>query len=500
MTSCSALIPSIASSSHLPASHTPRIPSVATYSHTDNLFTVSLPCLRSPLKNLPLHRPGCWARHSPGCPQSTKGVALNAVNWTRVHGRDRESCLALTQQKSIEARCPKPGGRHRGAQVAHVSNRKAGPCTASQRTLPFQTPKGKGPNCASVGDEPNNITMNRYLTNHGHQAELLMPILDDAVREGEAPKVLHWSWRRTHWIKEVLKAMLPFTRLDTSRIKPGHCELYKPLGSGGGRSHWLKRTATAEHMRRAVQRHCGLRERPIPIDPVTGRRRERVVVLLRGDTQQQPNATLAATFAAAAAAAAATATAAATAAAAASSTSSHRVGLVASENAAERRPFANLSYVLRTLRLALPGASVRVATTFGKASICTQAKWVHGASILLSAHGAHLTNAMWMRRGSLLIEVMPWGLWEYAGYDGLYHAAGLSHHRIKARRPPANEPHWNASGSQEHNEARCASTQECRLFYRAYSNLHFGRAELCRGLRLHVDAARESGVCANGRN
>ena len=33
------------------------------------------------------------------------------------------------------------GGRHRGAQVAHVSNRKAGPCTASQRTLPFQTPK-----------------------------------------------------------------------------------------------------------------------------------------------------------------------------------------------------------------------------------------------------------------------------------------------------------------------------------------------------------------------
>ena len=38
-------------------------------------------------------------------------------------------------------------------------------------------------------------------------------------------------------------------------------------------------------------------------------------------------------------------------------------------------------------------------------------QWVHGASVVLSPHGAHLTNALWMARGALLLEVMPWGMW-----------------------------------------------------------------------------------------
>ena len=45
---------------------------------------------------------------------------------------------------------------------------------------------------------------------------------------------------------------------------------------------------------------------------------------------------------------------------------------------------------------------------------------MHGASLLLSPHGAHLTNALWMAEGALLLEAMPWGMWDYPRtYTGL---------------------------------------------------------------------------------
>ena len=232
-----------------------------------------------------------------------------------------------------------------------------------------------------------------------------------------------------------------------------------------------------------MQRHCGLRDRRAAADE---HYRERVVVLLRGDSQQ-PNITTD------------------TAAAASAFSAASAAGLEPSQSV-ERRPFANLSGVLRTLRLALPGASVRIATTTGNASICEQARWLFGATLLVSPHGAHLTNALWMVRGATLVEVMPWGLWDYAGYTGLFHAAGIKHARINSARPPPNEPQWrrpyNASASPrlpelEHHQGRCARTEECRLFYRAHSALHFGEEELCRALRMHVPAAREPpSLCA----
>ena len=365
-------------------------------------------------------------------------------------------------------------------------SRKGGTCTVTQRLLPFQTPPGGGAgiSCVSMGAQPDNITMSRYLFNHGHQAEYLVPVLDDAVQRGAAPRVLHWYWRRTHWITQLLQAMLPFSTVNTSRPRPSkHCRRYKPLGSGGGARHWFRQARTAQLMRRALLRHCGLREREPAADPLTGLPRERVVVLLRGDSQQ-PNATSLMSSLSSLSATAAT--------------------IVDNNASFERRPFANLSDVIRSLRLALPRASVRIATTFGHAPICAQARWVHGASVLVSPHGAHLTNVLWMRKGSLLVEVMPWGMWQYEGYTGLFKAGGISHARIRAERPPPSAPHWTrpaaaagagaAAGSLvELDEGRCAREQECRLFYRARSALRVGRDELCRVLRTHVPAAREEG-------
>ena len=43
-----------------------------------------------------------------------------------------------------------------------------------------------------------------------------------------------------------------------------------------------------------------------------------------------------------------------------------------------------------------------------------------GATLLVSPHGAHLTNAMWLPEGATLVEVMPWGMSRYRGYHGLF--------------------------------------------------------------------------------
>ena len=436
------------------------------------------------------HRNKCAAKYN-------NGIALNAENWTRVRvGRvNRTQCLA-TEHAALEARCGAPtrGRRRRGValhdglEIAHVSHR-AGSCTVAQRLLAFQTPSRRI-SCVSAGEEPNNVTMSRYLYNHGHQAEILVPMLDDAVLAGEAPSVVHWRWRRTHWVSQVLKAVLPYTRISTASERPARpCPTYKPIGSGGGGRHWLRAPRTAELLRRAVARHCGLRERTVSADAARGLRRERVVVLLRGDTQQPALTALAL---------------------------ASIDGVAPSEvveGEAERRPFANLSALVGSLRRAMPGASVRVSVTSAKASICTQARWLHSASVVVSAHGAHLTNALWMRRGATLIEVMPWAMWSYEGYEGLFRAAGLAHERIRSERPPPDAPHWrhNVSNSStvgdavepplgrlEYDQSRCSRIQECRLFYRAHSALRFGEPELCRALRAHVPAARGlSSACHN---
>ena len=191
---------------------------------------------------------------------------MNAVNWTRARARANRTTCLWPEQNALEARCATTArarrSRVRGkvriagpddvVEVAHV-NRRAGTCIATQRVMPFQRPAKGSVSCASVGAEPDHVTMSRYLSNHGHQAELIVPILDDAVLKGEAPAVLHWHWRRTHWITQVLRAMLPFTRLDTA-TRRAHCHTYKPLGSGGG-----GRTGSARRAPRSTctRRCCG---------------------------------------------------------------------------------------------------------------------------------------------------------------------------------------------------------------------------------------------------
>jgi len=91
------------------------------------------------------------------------------------------------------------------------------------------------------------------------------------------------------------------------------------------------------------------------------------------------------------------------------------------------------------------------------------------------------------------VQVMPWGMWEYPGYQSLFERSGLSYHRINASRPPDDAPHWRdpETGAQQRNEFACfrdstlrgGMTKSCRLFYRSKSELHVSPAQLCAALR-----------------
>ena len=175
---------------------------------------------------------------------------------------------------------------------------------------------------------------------------------------------------------------------------------------------------TGMMLRRAVLRHCGLDEisasiSPIsPISsisaPISGARSRaaplRAVLLLRGDTQQDAS--------------------------------------LNQTDGDERRAFASPGAVRDELLSALPpGATLHTFVTAGDAPLCEQVQWVHGASVVLSPHGAHLTNALWMARGALLLEVMPWGMWDYPRtYTGLLKGAGVLHERLLSLRPPDGAP------------------------------------------------------------
>ena len=73
-----------------------------------------------------------------------------------------------------------------------------------QPALPWQVPR-RG-QCFSVGAQP---AAPRYVTNHAHQAELLVPMLEMAIAAKSAPEVLRWGWPLTHWMGQVLRVAPP---------------------------------------------------------------------------------------------------------------------------------------------------------------------------------------------------------------------------------------------------------------------------------------------------
>ena len=87
---------------------------------------------------------------------------------------------------------------------------------------------------------------------------------------------------------------------------------------------------------------------------------------------------------------------------------------------------------------------------------------------------------------------MPWSMWSYPGYVGLFRAGGVVHERLYSQLPPAHMPNWNTSANQTQplSERVCGELEPCRRFYRAHSMLYVNRGALCRLLRKHFAIAR----------
>ena len=507
---------------------------------TCDVWSVATPC-----KQLSMLSSGCWARSPKGCRPSGVGRSLNA-SWKRLSGPQSASqslhaCLSKAgPELGLQCSSRRAYARGDGVEAAFVRRRSTGSCSVSRPLFAFQIPRPGA--CFSAALPKSTEPSWRYRTNHGHQAELLVPMVDDAVGAGWAPEVLHWGWELSHWITQLLPVLMPFTKLVRQQRSPSHlCRSYAPLGShGGARRWWLREQTPVVLMRTAVLRHCGLAEvtayrgasgaasgalaAPASLEGAAAAGREaeahgwssgeggargaveggvlrgggsaggrppartRVVVLLRGDSQQRAD--------------------------------------LNQTDGDELRSFSSTRRLLAQLAAALPNATVVTAVTSGRAPLCAQARWVHGASLLVSPHGAHLTNALWLPRGSLLLEVMPWGMWDYEGYAGLLRGGGVAHERLGSRRPPPGAPHWNASVSEQQQLASagtrggthrvaadgggadgsaraqraCAEVEGCRRFYRAHSRLHVTRATLCKPLRRHFAVARVPGsVCYTKR-
>jgi hypothetical protein len=282
-------------------------------------------------------------------------------------------------------------------------------------------------------------------------------MLEASARLRSAPALLHWPFNLTHWARELLRAAWPFTRLDHTPGSAPHrrCRVFKASGSGGGRGGWLRMPAVAPLARAAALRHCGIPEgkapgsvpERIPEGEAPGSVLERGLPagtpeggdasegeegrsLLEGGAPGgipegeasaglfRANSTQHATGASFAEGneraplprrlqPTLSPTDAAPSFSPAAQSSPLRAVLLLRESipGGEPRHFARLNRLLRLMAAALPAHVVSVARTRGDARMCEQASWVAGAGVVLSPHGAHLLNALWMEPSAELLEV-----------------------------------------------------------------------------------------------
>ena len=160
------------------------------------MWAVRLPCKSRALPALPREE-GCWVRSQRGCPRNGSAGGLMR-NWSRVPEsvatapRALDWCIVV-QQNAADRRCFTPRQLKQWHAVESVALQRPASeawgegCTLVQQALPWQVPKSGL--CFSVGARP---PASRYLTNHGHQAELLLPRAA-AMRRC-------WLWRPArHW-------------------------------------------------------------------------------------------------------------------------------------------------------------------------------------------------------------------------------------------------------------------------------------------------------------
>lgn len=90
----------------------------------------------------------------------------------------------------------------------------------------------------------------------------------------------------------------------------------------------------------------------------------------------------------------------------------------------QHRTWKNMEEVVNVLdRVGVPYTMISFANT----SFVDQVRAMAGAGVFCSAHGAGMTNVMWMPTGAAVVEVFPSESWEYNLYTEVARNAGLFH-------------------------------------------------------------------------
>lgn len=277
------------------------------------------------------------------------------------------------------------------------------------------------PNISCAPAERVLVASGRYRENIFHQAELALAMIDLAAMSGRAPSRILWNMNCLEWPAALLvttlprSALVPAERFAVPALGGEACEAVR-----GNTRFYAKGpfhdARTYALLRASVHAACGV------VAHTAGRRARTSVLYLR---RQSPLT-------------------------------------------GANRNFVAPAALLRALAAALPGHTLHNATTPGaETPFCEQVKLWAAADVVLTTTGAHLVGGLFLRRGALLLEGVPYGFHRYDGFLKLLRGSGVVHAHVLSSRPPADAPQHRLGKDVD----VCAEKTPCAHFYRDHSNI-----------------------------
>lgn len=342
-----------------------------------------------------------------------------------------------------------------------------------------------------------------YMHNIFHQSEHIICMLRRALEENETPDVVLWPYRTMAWSRELLGAVLPRVRwIETccgptnvraawyqgrrracgcyQRVCPLQFErFWSPAAAQRMDRDWRRGNSTTtqdrapvlphgrgskthDSVRAIVRAHCGIDEGGHRATARTQRRRPRSV----GQGEHEARV---------------------------------RVRLL--ERAPkDGRQFEDRDLLLASIRHAagtgyvdivramVPAAAVevdRAAVNASASVLCDQVRWFAGAEVVVLAHGAATTNAIFADPGALVIDVAPYAYRhepnapsEY--YEALLEGTDITYHLLHTARPGAALPSASPKSAlaAAADVERCRQEKACRTAYRGHCCMRLDRTGL----------------------
>lgn len=306
-----------------------------------------------------------------------------------------------------------------------------------------------------------------YMHNIFHQAEHLLCFFRQALELNETPDTILWPYRTMAWSQEFARAVLPSaTWIETCcgpvNVKASWyqgrrklCGCFQRVCPLRFESFWPTGGSAAQTIRELARRVCGL-------PGSNSRLRQPIMVRLlerasRDGRQLEARPAL----------------------------------LAAIESASGAKP----ELMTAEIRSPASGGSHRNFST-----LCEQVRWFANADVIVVAHGAATTNAIFADAGALVIDIAPFAYHHEPSAPSEYYATLLNGTDIQYRLLHTARPHAALVGASaariEHattlDADRCRNDKTCRIAYRDHCCMRLEDAQL-KTLQRLIRRARAAG-------